>query len=325
MCCFFVSDIMSPNKYFDVRKPVVTMIQIQIEIIILVAVGFFAAKKGIFSPEARRDMTNVVIYIILPCNIFHSFETSLSPDKLLQCGIVFVIAIGAQILYMIINKFAYNRFPLERRVVMQYATIVNNASFMGLPVIDSVFGSTGILYGSIVLVPIRLFMWTSGLSLFTKTEKKQQFKSLATHPCIWAVILGFAYLFSPFRLPAFLSNTINVVGSCTTMMSMFIVGTILSEIDFRTVLDKACFYYSVIRLIAIPAVIYAVLTLLRIDPIVTGVSVLSSAMPAATMTAMLSAKYGRDAAFASKIIFVSTLLSLVTLPLIAAVLTSKIF
>lgn len=299
----------------------VSIIQIQIEIVILVAVGFIAAKKGIFSSETRRDMTNLVIYVILPCNIFHSFETSLSLDKLMQCAIVFVIAIGAQILYMIINKFAYNKFPIERRVVMQYATIVNNASFMGLPVIDSVFGSAGILYGSIVLVPLRLFMWTSGLSLFTKTEKKQQFKSLATHPCIWAVIIGFAYLFSPVKLPVFLSNTINVIGSCTTALSMIIVGSILSDVDFRKILDKDCFYYSVIRLIAIPAIIYIVLKLIGIDPIVAGVSVLSAAMPAATMTAMLSHKYGRDAEFASKLIFVSTLLSLITLPIIAAILT----
>jgi predicted permease len=303
-----------------VKKPVISIIQIQIQIFILVAVGFIAGKKGIFSPEARRDMTNVVIYIILPCNIFQSFEKSLTPDKLAQCAIVFVIAMGSQLLYMLINKVAYNRFPIERRVVMKYATIVNNASFMGLPVIGSVFGSTGILYGSIVLVPLRLFMWTSGLSLFTKTQKKKQFKSLATHPCIWAVILGFAYLFSPVRLPSFLSDTIGVVGSCITFTTMFIVGSILSEVNLRTVLDKACFYYSFIRLIAIPAVTFAVLRLIGIDPVVTGVAVLSSAMPAATMTAMLAQKYGQDSAFASKLIFVSTLLSLVTLPLITAVL-----
>jgi predicted permease len=288
--------------------------------IILVAVGFIAAKKGIVSAQTRRDMTNIVIYIILPCNIFQSFEKSLTPDKLMSCAIVFVIAIGAQLLYMIINKFAYNKFPIERRIVLQYATIVNNASFMGLPVIDSVFGTTGILYGSIVLVPIRLFMWTSGLSLFTKMEKKQQLKSLATHPCIWAVILGFAYLYSPVRLPDFLSSTIDVIGRCTTALSMIIVGTILSDVNFRTILDKACFYYSFIRLIAIPAITFAVLMLIGIDPIVTGVAVLSSAMPAATMTAMLSHQYGRDSAFASKLIFVSTLLSLVTLPIIAAIL-----
>lgn len=298
----------------------ITIIRIQIQIFILIIVGYFAAKKGIFSPEARRDMTNIVIYIILPCNIFHSFEKSLTPDKLMQCLIVFVIALGSQIFYMVINKFAYNRFPQERRVVMQYATIVNNASFMGLPVVDSVFGSTGVLYGSVVLVPLRIFMWTSGLSLFTKTDKRQQFKSLAMHPCIWAVILGFAYLFSPVRLPDFLSDTIDVVGSCITFTTMFIVGSILSEVNFRTIMDKACFYYSFIRLVAIPAVLFSLLRLVGIDPVVTGVAVLSSAMPAATMTAIMSDKYGRDSAFASKLVFVSTLISLVTLPIIAAIM-----
>jgi predicted permease len=299
---------------------VVSILQIQLEIFILVAVGFFITKKGIFGLEARRDMTNVVIYIILPCNIFHSFETALTFDLLRQCGIVFIIAMGMQLLYMVLNKFIYNRFQPERRVVAKYATIVNNASFMGLPVIDSVFGTTGTLYGSIVLIPIRLFMWTVGLSLFTSLDNKQKFKQLATHPAIWAVILGFAYLFSPIRLPAFISGTINIVGSCITAMSMIIVGSILSEVDFRTLFDKACFYYSAFRLLLIPGIIFAVLRLIGVDPVVTGVSVLSSAMPAPTISAMLAKKYGADAGFAAKLIFVSTLLSLVTLPFIAWVL-----
>jgi predicted permease len=299
---------------------VVFILNIQLEIFLLVAIGFFLTKKGVFGKEARRDMTNVVIYVILPCNIFHSFETSLTTDMLGQCGIVFAIALGMQLMYMLLNKILYNRFPSERRVVMKYATIVNNAGFMGLPVIESVYGATGILYGSIVLIPIRIFMWTVGLSLFTSSDKKQMLKQLATHPAIWAVILGFAYLFSPVRLPVFLSGTINVVGGCMTAMSMIVVGSILSEVDFKTVFDKACFYYSAIRLLAIPAVIFAVLRLIGVDPVITGVCVLSSAMPAATVSAMLANKYGADAPFAAKLIFVSTLLSLATLPLVAMVL-----
>jgi predicted permease len=301
---------------------VVSIIQIQLQIFLLVAIGFFITKKGIFGPEARRDMTNVVIYIILPCNIFRSFETALTIEMLRACAVVFAISFGAQLLYMVLNRFLYRRFPPERQVVMKYATITNNAGFMGLPVIESVFGATGILYGSIMLIPMRIFMWTAGLSLFTSSGKKQQLKQLLTHPAIWAVILGFAYLFSPVRLPAFISSTINVVGSCLTAMSMIVVGSILSEVDFKTVFDKACFYYSALRLLLIPAVIYAILRLIGVDPIITGVAVLSSAMPSATITAMLAKKYGGDAPFAAKIIFVSTLLSLITLPLTAVVLKS---
>ena len=292
------------------------------EIILLAAVGFLVTKKGFFSAKTRQDMTNVVVYVILPCSIFHSFEESLTLEVLRQCLIVFIIALSVQILYLILNPILYRRFPVERRVVMQYATICNNAGFMGLPVIGSVFGATGVLYGSIVLIPIRLFMWTVGLSLFTKSDKKQSFKRLATHPCIWAVILGFAYMFIPWRLPIFLSDAINLLGQCTLPLAMIIVGSILSEINIKAVFEKAAFYYSFIRLIAIPAVIFTVLRLIGTDPVVMGVSVLSAAMPAALISAMLAQKYGRDAEFASKIIFVSTLFSLVTLPAIAWVLTS---
>jgi predicted permease len=130
-------------------------------------------------------------------------------------------------------------------------------------------------------------MCTVGLSLFTKSDKKQSLKRLATHPCIWAVILGFAYLFIPWKLPSFLSDAITLLGRCTMPLAMLIVGSILSEINFRTVFEKSAFYNSAIRLVALPAVIFIVLKLIGTDPIVMGVSVLSAAMPAALVTAML--------------------------------------
>jgi len=221
---------------------------------------------------------------------------------------------------MILNKVLYIRFKPERRAVMQFSTICNNAGFMGLPIIEAVFGPIGLIYGSVMIVPMRIFMWTSGLSLFTRTETKQKIKTLATHPCMWAVVLGFAYVFAPFTLPAFLTGTIAAVGRTTTVLTMLIVGSILSGFAIKDTLDKACFYYSFFRLIAIPAIAFGVLFLLDIDPIVTGVAVLSAAMPAAVATAMLAEKYGCDSQFASKTIFVSTMLSIVTLPVIATLL-----
>jgi predicted permease len=94
----------------------------------------------------------------------------------------------------------------------------------------------------------------------------------------------------------------------------------LSEVELRGVLDKACLYFSAVRLVAIPAFLYGALTLCGADALVVGVAVLSSAMPAATTTAMLAQKYNGDAAYAAKLIFVSTVLSLATLPAVAAIL-----
>jgi len=287
----------------------------------VIATGYGITKAGVFSQKTRADLTNIVLYVIMPCSIFSAFHKGITPEMLRQCLIVLIAAFGLQLLVFVLNKFLYIKFPIERRVVLKYATITNNAAFMGLPILSAVFGSTGVLYGSIALVPMRILMWTSGLSLFTKMEAKASLKVLATHPCIWAVILGLAYIFVPVRLPEFLSGAISSIGDTVRVLPMFIVGSILSDVKLRDLLDKDCFYYSLFRLAVIPSIMYGVLTLLQIDYLVTGVVVLASAMPAANTTAMMAEKYGQDSAFASKLIFVSVMLSIITLPLIAAFIT----
>ena len=234
--------------------------------------------------------------------------------------VILLCAFGLQLLAFILNKFIYIKVPPEKRVILQYTTIANNAAFMGLPILGAVFGDIGVLYGSIFLIPMRILMWTAGLSLFTSLDGKKQVKNLVTHPCMLAVFVGFAYVFIPFTLPEFLYNAIRWVGEVTRVMPMIIVGSILSEVKFREVLDKYCFYFSFFRLIAIPAIVFVVLRLLDIDPVVTGVSVLLAAMPSAIVTAILSEKYGQDSIFASKAVFVSTMLSIITLPVIAMIL-----
>jgi len=290
-------------------------------LLLIMAAGFLFTKMGMFSAKTRGDLTNIVIYLVLPCNIFGSFHKGISPEILRQCVVVLFVSFGMHLLYFILSKVLYIHFKPEKRVVAQYATIINNSGFMGLPVMDAVFGQTGLLYGSVVLIPMRVFMWTAGLSLFTKAETGQKVKTLATHPCIWAVILGFAYIFAPFELPLFIRNSISAIGGCTTALSMLVIGSILTGVDPRSVKDIDCFYYTLFRLIVIPAIVFGALLLLKVDPLVTGVAVLASAMPSAVVSALLAEKYGQDTAFASKIILVSTTLSIITLPVISMVLT----
>ena len=286
-------------------------------ILILLATGFGITKAGAMSKKTRADLTDIVLYVVLPCSIFSSFHKGTPPEILKQCVIVVIAAFGLQLLYFVVNRLAYIKIRQERRVVLQYATIVNNAAFIGLPVIGAVLGPTGVLYGSVALIPMRIFMWTMGLALFTDMELKQRLKVLATHPCIWAVILGFVYIFLPFELPAFLTDTIATVAACTTVLPMFVVGSILSDVAPKDVLNIDCLYYSLFRLVIIPSIVMGVMILLHIDPLVTGVIVLLAAMPSSTTSVMLAEKYGQDSNFAAKTIIVSTILSIITLPLIA--------
>ena len=297
------------------------IIYLQLQIFLLVAVGFLLSKLGMMALVTRKQLTDLVIYVVLPCNIVESFQIDLTHALLLSTGIVLLLGFGAQGLYALLNMFLWRRFDSRRQINLKYGTICSNAGFMGLPISLAVFGSTGLLYASVALLPIRLFMWSAGLSLYTATTKKQVLKTLATHPCIIAVFVGFALMVSGLELPVFLNDTINSLGNCCTALSMVVIGAILSDVNPRTVLEPAVIYYVIIRLIAIPAVLYGILLLLHVDGLVTGIIVILSAMPAGSTTAMLAQKYDQDPEFASKMVFLSTLVSLVTLPLWALLLT----
>ena len=230
--------------------------------------------------------------------------------------VAFIASIGLQLFIFVINKVLYIKIPHRRRVVLQYATIANNSAFMGLPVIGAVYGPDGVLFASIMLIPMRIFMWVVGLPLFTSVSVKECLKMIATHPCIWAVVLGFAYIFAPFELPEFFTGAVTTIGDCATVLPMLIVGSILCDVKVRDIIDKDCFYFSAFRLFIIPAALYVAMTLLDAGSLVKCAVVVSSAMPAAITTAMLAEKYGQDSAFASKAIIVSTVLSIATLPAI---------
>ena len=239
--------------------------------------------------------------------------------------LILVISFGIQILYAFFNMVLYRWMDTDRRNCCKYGTMVSNAGFLGMPITQGIFGSMGLLYASIFLIPQRIFMWSYGLSLFAGKGGGNVWKKVMTHPCIIAVFIGIALMIAGsygFVIPSFLDETLKAVASCNTALSMIVVGGILSDVDFRSIFDRDALIYSLIRLIVLPIVIMVILRTLKMDALAGNVCILLSAMPAASTTAMLAEKYDGNAQFASRLVFVSTLLSLVTLPLITAVFTS---
>jgi len=287
---------------------------------ILIVLGYGLAKGGMISPKTRAELVNLVLYVFLPCNILMSFPKGLTPDMIKQSLMVLLAASILQVIAFILNKVLYRWLPPGRQNILKYATITNNATVMGLSILSAVHGSIGVFLGSIYLIPGRIVLLTAGIALFTQDKKSKGAVRVLTHPCMIAVVLGFAYSFAPFELPVFLSDAIRWVGDITRVLPMIIVGTILCEVKPKEALDIHCFYYSFIRLFAIPAALFGILSLLRIEPMVISVSVLLASMPAATVTAMFAEKYDQDKAFASKTVFVSTVLSILTLPIMSAAL-----
>lgn len=298
-----------------------TMVYLQMQLFLFIIAGYVLTRIGTITPAGRKSLSDLLINFILPANIICSFQIDLTGEIFSSVMMMIAVSLGVQLFYLVISRFIYPGQNRARLACLRYATVCSNAGFLGIPIIGGLYGPMGTLLTSVVLIPQRVVMWSAGLSLFTTTDSKSVIKKLLTHPCIVAVFIGFVLMLSgnP-ALPQPLQKALSGASSCNTCMSMLVIGSILAGAEQINLRDGMMWWYSLARLLLIPLAVFALLLPLPIDPMIRGVMVLASGMPAGSTTAILAAKYDGDAPFASCLIFLSTLLSLITLPLLCLVL-----
>lgn len=301
---------------------VLKILYLQFMLFALMVVGIIAKKTGIIAAEGRKCLSDLLINVVLPCNIIMSFmgELNLSKELTKNCVLAFGLSFVIQLFVTYFNRILFRKKKSARRNVMSYGMICSNSSFIGLPVADEIYGSLGVLYTSIFQIPIRFTMWTAGLSLFTDVDRKSAVKKLIKHPCIIAVFAGFFFMVLPFSMPEVVTNVIRSISKCTTPLSMFVIGAILADANIKTMFSKDILYFTFWRLLGFPLLLYAILFPFRMDPLIVGICVIMSGMPAGSTTSILAEKYGGDTMFASQITFVSTLASVVTIPVLGVLL-----
>lgn len=292
------------------------MVDVQTVLFIYMAVGFGCRKAGIFNDVARDKLTDFVVFVTLPCMIFESFNMAFSLESLKQGALALLIAVGMSCVALLLGKVLYNRFPYEEKSILQYGTLVSNSGFAGLPVVSGAYGDEGLFLGSLFIIPTRILMWSAGISLFTRADAKQAVKKVLLNPGIIAVEVGLVRMLFQIPLPHFVDTAVDNLGGCTSPMAMALVGAILVDVPLKTVFDLKSFYLVAVRQFLLPGICLAALRLLHVDPLTIGVSVVITGMPIGSTTVILAQKYVADAKFASKCVFISTLTSLVTVPIL---------
>ena len=286
------------------------MIVLQVTIFGVMALGFFLKKRKIVSDRGQKEITDLVIDIVLPANIITSFLSKFDGDVLKDCIVIALISLGIQLMSLVYGKVFFRKESEDRLKCLAYGIICSNAGFLGNPVAEGVFGSVGLMLASVYLIPQRIMMWSEGLAIFSgEADRKGTLKKVVTHPCVLACFIGILLMVTQFSLPSVILTPLQTVGRCNTALSMMVIGMILADIDLKTLADKTVVIYTVHRLVIIPLIVWGVLYFLPVSHLVRGVSVLLAAMPAGATTSMLAAKYDRDPAFATKLVVFSTLCS----------------
>lgn len=278
-------------------------------------VGYLLCMTGVLSPKDRSVFSKAVINVFLPCSIVNSFLTRPDSNVLQDFLTVLLVSIMIQVFCTILANVLYRRTPANQKPILQYATVCSNAGFLGNAVAEGVYGELGLLYGQIYLIPLRIVMWTAGISYFEgQSDWKTKIRKIITHPCIIAVTIGLCIMLTGITLPAALTRTMTSLGRCSTPLIMVFLGMVLAETGVKGMINKDTLKFALLRLILIPSVVLLFCLLFHVDSFITGLSVLLAAMPAGSTTSVLAEQYQSDVAFASNIVVFTTIGSILLLP-----------
>ena len=293
------------------------LLQLEAIMVLLVLTGIWLRRRGIITDQGRDCLTDVLMTVILPCNIFLSFKTDADMETLRGFLVTIAISVLIMLFTAALGKALYRRKEDHQQKVFRYGLINSNALFIGLPIIQSLLGDAGVLQQTMYMIFVRMFSWSYGLSLYTgvKSDWKASAKRLMTNACMIAAALGLVMMLTGFRLPVFLDRTLGYDSNCMMLISMMLIGVVLSEMDVRQLLRKDVWGFTAVRLLVIPAIVLLGCKLFRVPYIVTATCTLLSGMPAASLTAVLAARYHGDSELGALLVTVSTILSAMTIPI----------
>lgn len=295
---------------------------------LLIVTGVITKKLGIVTDKVNRELGKLIMNVTLPAFIVVSMNYEFSYEALMESMNLLVISFCVYGAAIILSKIVVKLLKLNdpRVDIYQYVMTFSNVGYMGYPVVAIVFGKIGVFYAAIYNLSFNLLVYTYGVYLMSRSkhvhaiEGKDRIKNIF-NPGLVAVILGFAMFLTSYRLPNTIFRTLDMIGSITTPLSMMFIGFLLSELRLKDLFNEAKDYVVIaIRLLVMPIIVGFTLWRMGMSGYVLGIPVLITAMPAAANTAVFAELYENDAVLASKLIFISTLISVGTIPIFMIVL-----
>lgn len=296
------------------------MIDTQLLLFLYMICGFIVSKAKIIRDDNRSVLVRLLMDVAMPMMVLNAFNKPTTREEILSSLWVIAIALAGCVVTGLIGLLLWKNQPENKKKVLMYASMFSNAGNAGLPIISLVFGPTGVFYASMYLIPPRILQWTVGLGLFVKPEKGGWVKNVLLNPMVVMIYIGAVLMATNWQIPGVFGTAIADLGSMTGPLSMILIGATLANMNWKMLLDKCVLVTSFFRLIAFPLLFAVVLKLLHADQVAMNICVILLAMPVASNTAAMAERYGGDFVFASACVSVSTLLSVVTVPVVTWIL-----
>ncbi|MBE6644593.1 MAG: hypothetical protein E7612_04345 [Ruminococcaceae bacterium] len=329
--------------------------EIAYRLIYSVGIFFVMMLPGIIMKKCRlstdgfgKALSNLVLYIAQPALILRSYLRSFDSKILINILYVFILSVIAHVIFTVAAMLCFKKSPDRLRRMLRFSTIFANAAFMGMPLIEAVLGAEFLIYASIYNITFNGWLWTVGVYICTahrdidgdgisdgdhlrKNDGISPLKVIL-HPAMLSAAIGLVCFFLSLDpgsdytvLPVYSRFTVEVLDGLKALvapLSMVVLGLRLADIDFRGFFKQIDLYVCIVlRHIALPALVFLVMKLaslfLDLDANVVMTVLIMASAPVATSATMFAEMYDCDAAYVSKVVVVSTVLAIITMPLIA--------
>ncbi|MFV0519368.1 MAG: AEC family transporter [Lachnospirales bacterium] len=297
-----------------------TMTNTMIMLGIVMGLGFYLQKKDVLNDEVRNKLTYILLNISLPLTFFKAFQVEKN-DETLSLGVtILALSIFLHILFMVLGLVLAKVIKADdsEKGIIIFGCTFKNLTYIGFPVVLGVFASyQPTFYGTLFCIPFNVLTFSLGpVFLSGKKGEKIKLKDFLTNINL-AVFLGILFFLLEIKLPYAIENSISVISNMTIPLSLLLTGALLTKSDFKTLLkEPKVLIVTFVSLIIYPLIYFALAYLFYGDTFVVDFTFIMALLPSATMTMILTDKYGGNIDFAGKIVLTTTVCSLFTVAIL---------
>ena len=286
---------------------------------ILISIGFLCGKKGLINENAAKKMTDIILYVVTPCVMISAFQKEFSGDTAIKILIAAAAALVILVFSTLLARLVIRDKNESRKKVLQFAVIFSNCGFMSLPLQKELLGEDGWFYGSIFVAVFNIFVWTYGLLDMSGDKKQLSIKKLVFNPGIMGAAVAIILFVCRIKLPEIVIQPVTHLANLNTPVPMLIIGFYLSRAKLKDAFSDVGTYIAMsLRLVIIPVIVTFIMALLKLDKTMMIAFVIACSAPTAASTTMFAAKFNRDVELSVGVVAASTILSIITMPLIVS-------
>ena len=288
----------------------------------LVVVGYIAGKLGYLGGDFDRQLSRLVINITCPALILSSAMTGELPDR----QFILPLLLISTLTYIVLTAVAFflPRYLTKHREdegAIGFALMFGNVGFMGYPVVASIFGHEAVFYAAVLNVVNTFAVFTVGTVLITGKNEVEgnrfEKKVLYSTPMLAAYLTMLIVALRIDNIPQYISQPLTMLGNITVPAALLIIGSSMSQLSLRSLMGNSTVYMTTaLRLAVLPLAVHYLMTALGFSPFVVNINTVVIAMPVATYGTILCLKYEKDTTMITEVTFITTLLSMLTIPLL---------